>query len=251
MGIDLIAVLFTASLLAQSATATQTATAPAPAPAPASTSAYRIAPGSPDGIGKFYHGREIAAVMGFEGAQWLERPERAREERPDQLVADLQLTPAMTVADIGAGSGYLTRRIAPLVPRGRVYAVDVQPEMVALLTTLAAQPGMANIVPRLGAPDDVELPPNSLDLALMVDVYHELAFPAEVIASLVRALRVGGRLVIVEYRAEDPAVPIKLLHKMTAAQVRLEIEGSQLRWARTSERLPLQHVIVFEKTAAP
>jgi SAM-dependent methyltransferase len=110
---------------------------------------------------------------------------------------------------------------------------------------------MANIVPRLGAPDDVKLPPNSLDLALMVDVYHELAFPAEVIASLVRALRVGGRLVIVEYRAEDPAVPIKLLHKMTAAQVRLEIEGSQLRWARTSERLPLQHVIVFEKTAAP
>jgi SAM-dependent methyltransferase len=223
--------------------------APAAAQAARSAPAYRFAPGSPDGIGKFYRGREIAEVMGFEGAEWLERPERAREERPDLLVADLKLTPAMTVADIGAGSGYLTRRIAPLVPRGTVYAVDVQPEMVALLGKLAAEPGMGNVVARLGAPDDVKLPPNSLDVAFMVDVYHELAFPAEVITSLVRALKVGGRLVIVEYRGEDPAVPIKALHKMTAAQVRQEMQGFPLRWERTSERLPLQHLIVFERVA--
>jgi len=239
-------------LLPVGAPAARAPAAPATAAAPAAASAqYRLAPGSPDGIGKFYRGREIAAVMGFEGAEWLERPERAREERPDLLVADLDLTAAMVVADVGAGSGYMTRRIAPRVPQGSVYAVDVQPEMVALLQTLAAEPGMGNVLPRLGAPDDVKLAANSLDLALMVDVYHELAFPAEVTASLVRALKTGGRLVIVEYRAEDPAVPIKALHKMTAAQVRLEMQGFPLRWVRTSERLPLQHLIVFEKLAAP
>lgn len=213
--------------------------------APAPT--YEYAPASADGIGKFYYGREIAAVMGFEGASWLDRPSREQDERPDLLIDELGLVPGMVVADIGAGSGYLARRIAPRIPGGTVYAVDVQPEMVHLLEQLARQPGMGNIVPRLGAADDVRLPPNSVDLALMVDVYHELAFPREVMESLIRALRPGGRMVFVEYRGEDPNVPIKALHKMRVAQVRREMRALPLVWMRDSERLPMQHVIIFRK----
>ncbi len=202
---------------------------------------------SSDGIGRFYHGREIARVMGFEGASWLDRPEREREERPDRLVEELRIEPGMTIADVGAGSGYLSRRLAPLVAPGKVYAVDVQPQMIDLLKDLAREPGMGNIVPWQDAVDDTKLPAASLDLAVMVDVYHELAYPAEVVESLVRALKPGGRLVFVEYRAEDPAVPIKALHKMTAAQVRLEMRDFPLRFERDSESLPLQHLIVFRK----
>lgn len=217
------------------------------AAAHADESPYRQAPASPDGIGKRYDGREIAHVMGFAGAEWLERPGREREERPDILVEELHLQPGMTVADIGAGSGYLSRRLAPLVAPGRVFAVDVQPEMVALLTTLAKQPGMGNLVPRQGAPDDVRLPAASVDAAVMVDVYHELEFPYEVMRSIVQALKPGGRVVFVEYRGEDPSVPILPLHKMSVAQVRREMQRFPLVWERTAERLPLQHVIVFRK----
>ena len=176
---------------------------------------YRAVPASPDGIGKQYQGREIAQVMGYDGAPWLDRPTRDREERTDWLVDSLPLDPAMTVADIGAGSGYLTRRLAARVPRGRVYAVDVQPEMVALLERLARYPGLSNVTPVLGREDAVPLPAASVDLAILVDVYHELAYPAEMVDSIVAALKPGGRLVLVEYRGEDPAVPIKALHKMT------------------------------------
>jgi ubiquinone/menaquinone biosynthesis C-methylase UbiE len=209
---------------------------------------YREGRGSADGIGKFYQGREIAAVMGFEGAQWLERPSRADEERPDLLVEELHLQPGMTVADVGAGSGYLSRRLAPIVGRGRIFAVDVQPEMVALLTELSQKPEFKNIVPILGDTEDVKLPPASLDLAVLVDVYHELAYPYEVMQSLIRALKPGGRVVLVEYRAEDPAVPIKALHKMSVAQIRREMSMLPLAWERTSERLPMQHIVVFRKS---
>jgi SAM-dependent methyltransferase len=209
---------------------------------------YREGRGSADGIGKFYQGREIAAVMGFEGAQWLERPSRADEERPDLLVEELHLQPGMTVADVGAGSGYLSRRLAPIVGRGRIFAVDVQPEMVALLTELSQKPEFKNIVPILGDTEDVKLPPASLDLAVLVDVYHELAYPYEVMQSLIRALKPGGRVVLVEYRAEDPAVPIKALHKMNVAQIRREMSMLPLAWERTSERLPMQHIVVFRKS---
>lgn len=208
---------------------------------------YRQEPASEDGIGKIYEGREIARVMGFAGAAWLDRPDREREERPDILVDDLGLEPGMTVADIGAGSGYLSRRLAPRVAPGRVIAVDVQPEMVALLQKLAARPGMGNIVPDQGAADDVKLPDGSVDLAVMVDVYHELEFPFEIMQSIVRALKPGGRMVFVEYRAEDPKVPILALHKMSEAQVRREMGRLPLTWERTDERLPLQHLIVFRK----
>ena len=209
---------------------------------------YREGRGSPDGIGKFYQGREIAAVMGFAGAPWLERPSRASEERPDLLVEELHLQPGMAVADIGAGSGYLSRRMAPLVAAGRVFAVDVQPQMVALLTELSRKPEFTNLVPIQGDIDSVKLPPGSIELAVLVDVYHELAYPYEVMRSLIRALKPGGRVVLVEYRGEDPAVPIKSLHKMTEAQVRREMSVLPLTWERTSERLPMQHIIVFRKS---
>jgi SAM-dependent methyltransferase len=208
---------------------------------------YQYHRASPDGIGKFYYGREIAHVMGYAGVSWLERPERAAEERPDWLVEELRLTPTMTVADIGAGSGYLTRLLSPRVPGGRVYAVDVQPEMVTLLRSLAAEPGYGNVVPVQGAANDVHLPAGSVDLAVMVDVYHELEYPAEVMASVLNALAPNGRVVFVEYRAEDPKVPIKALHKMSAAQIRKEMSGLPLVWEGGSERLPLQHLFVFRK----
>jgi SAM-dependent methyltransferase len=211
--------------------------------------AYREGRGSPDGIGKFYQGREIAAVMGFEGAPWLERPSREIEERPDLLVEELHLQPGLTVADIGAGSGYLSRRIAPIVGTGRVFAVDVQPQMVALLTELSRKPEYRNLVPIQGGKEDVQLPPASVDLAVMVDVYHELAYPFEIMRSLVRALKPGGQVVLVEYRAEDPAVPIKPLHKMSEAQIRREMSVLPLTWTRTSEQLPMQHIVVFRKTS--
>ena len=154
----------------------------------------------------------------------------------------------MAVADIGAGSGYFARRIAAVVGgKGSVYAVDVQPEMVRMLEALAKQPGLANIRPVLGAVADVKLPPASIDLALMVDVYHELEFPYEVLASNVRALKPGGRMVFVEYRAEDANVPIKALHKMSEAQVKAEAARHALVWERTAGTLPWQHVVIFRK----
>jgi SAM-dependent methyltransferase len=210
---------------------------------------YRECPGSPDGTGKFYQGREIAAIMGFEGAPWLERPSREREERPDLLLEELHLQPGMTVADIGAGSGYLSRRIAPIVRPGRVFAVDVQPQMVALLTELSQKLDYKNLVPIQSGTDDVPLLPATVDLAVMVDVYHELAYPYEVMRGLIRALKPGGRVVLVEYRGEDPTVPIKALHKMSVAQIRREMSVLPLKWERTSERLPMQHIVVFRKSA--
>ena len=210
--------------------------------------AYSSVPAGADGIGKRYMGRDIAAVMGWQGAAWLEREERQREERTDLLMKALALKPGMVVADIGAGTGYLSRRMARAVaPGGKVLAVDVQPEMVAMLRRLARDGGFDNIEPVLGAEADVPLAPDSVDLAIMVDVYHELAFPREVLAAVVRALRPGGRVVFIEYRAEDPRVPIKALHKMSEAQVRREAEIHPLVWETTVGSLPWQHMVVFRK----
>ena len=211
---------------------------------------YTPGPASADGIGKRYMGREIAGVMGWQGAAWLEREEREREERTDLLVAALDLKPGMVVADIGAGTGFLARRMASVVGRaGKVLAVDVQPEMVRMLDTLARQSGLAQIVPSLGAEDDVRLPAGSVDLAIMVDVYHELAYPFEVLASIVRSLKPGGRVVFVEYRAEDERVPIKPIHKMSQAQIRREAAALPLVWERTVDSLPWQHLVVFRKAS--
>jgi ubiquinone/menaquinone biosynthesis C-methylase UbiE len=209
---------------------------------------YQSAPPSADGIGKVYQGREIAKMMGFDGAAWLERTERQKEERADLLIAELELKPGMDVADVGAGTGYYSRRMALEVgPKGQVYAIEVQPQMLRILETTAKRPGYGNIVPVLGADDDVKLPEASIDLAVMVDVYHELAYPHEVLASIVRALRPGGRMVFVEYRGEDFRVPIKPLHKMTEQQVRLEAADQALVWERTARTLPWQHVVVFRR----
>jgi 2-polyprenyl-3-methyl-5-hydroxy-6-metoxy-1,4-benzoquinol methylase len=209
---------------------------------------YRSLPASPDGIGKQYMGREISAVMGWQGAAWLERAEREREERTDLLMAALPLRPGMVVADIGAGTGYLARRMAAAVaPGGRVKAVDVQPEMVSLLQAAVKRSGLANIDVQLGAIDDVRLPAGSVDLAIMVDVYHELSHPYEVLASVVKALKPGGRMVFVEYKAEDARVPIKPLHKMSEAQIKREAGVFPLEWERTVGTLPWQHVVVFRK----
>ena len=209
---------------------------------------YSQLPVSADGIGKSYMGREISAVMGWQGAAWLERQERDREERTDLLLAALMLQPGFVVADIGAGTGYLSRRMAPAVmPGGKVWAVDVQPEMVSMLRAGAKRSGLTQIEARLGAVDDVKLPVSSVDLAVMVDVYHELAFPYEVMASVLKALKPGGRVVFVEYKAEDPLVPIKPLHKMSEAQIKREAAVFALDWERTVKTLPWQHVVVFRK----
>ena len=209
---------------------------------------YSPVPPSADGIGKRYMGREISAVMGWQGAAWLEREERAREERTDLLMAALALQPGMVVADIGAGTGYLARRMAPAVmPGGKIWAVDVQPEMVRLLQAGAKRGGLTQIEARLGAVDDIRLPAASVDLAVMVDVHHELAQPYELMASVMEALKPGGRVVFVEYKAEDPRVPIKPLHKMTEAQIRREAAVFALDWERTVHTLPWQHVVVFRK----
>jgi ubiquinone/menaquinone biosynthesis C-methylase UbiE len=208
-------------------------------------------PHNPDGIGKFYMGREIAQVMGHEAADWLERPQRAAEEQPDQLVRQLRLRPGEVVADIGAGTGYFSRRLAQTVgPSGRVLAEDVQPEMLALLKNLSVRLGLTNITPVLGKVTDPQLPAASVDLALLVDVYHEFDYPYEMMQGICRALKPGGRAVLVEYRGEDPAVPIKPLHKMTQAQVKKEMSVLPLDWVQTIEVLPRQHIMFFSKRSA-
>jgi precorrin-6B methylase 2 len=220
---------------------------PAAAGEPA-TSRYTAVPASPDGIGKVYLGREIAKVMSFHGADWLERPERIEEERPERLLAALGLKPGMAVADIGAGTGYYSWRMAQRVgTRGTVYAVDIQPEMVKLLEQQMSKRGAANVKALLGTQTDPGLPPAGIDLALMVDVYHELEYPYEMLAAIVRALKPGGRLVFVEFRAGDASVPIKALHTMSEAQVRKEAAVHGLAWVKTARGLPWQHAIVFRK----
>jgi FkbM family methyltransferase len=203
---------------------------------------------SPDGIGKTYMGREIARVMGWQGAAWLEREEREAEERPDLLLAGLGLKPGMVVADIGAGTGYHARRMARLVgPGGHVHAVDAQPEMLKLLRASIARQGIGNVTPVLATPTDARLPAGTIDLAAMVDVYHEFEFPEEMVSSIVRALKPGGRLVYVEYRAEDPRVPIRALHKMSEAQVRREASRHPLQFERSIDGLPWQHALVLRR----
>lgn len=218
----------------------------------AEDSPYEIRPSeTPGGIGKYYMGREIARVMGHEGAGWLERPERIEEERPDvllEILQDVGAAPGAVVADVGAGSGYFTLPLARRVgPEGTVYAVDVQPEMLDILRDKLAAADVDNVELVLGADDDPRLPEGVVDLVLLVDVYHELEYPREVLQEVVRSLAPGGRVVLVEYRAEDPDLPILPLHKMSEAQVKKELTPLGLEWIETRDDLPRQHVLVFRK----
>jgi ubiquinone/menaquinone biosynthesis C-methylase UbiE len=202
----------------------------------------------PDGIGKFYMGREIAQVMGHQAAEWLERPEREREEEPAKLMEALAIKPGDVVADVGAGSGYFTFRLSECVgPKGKVYANDIQQEMLDIIAKRMKDKGVKNIELIRGTESDSKLPAGAVDLILLVDVYHEFEYPYEMTEAMVRSLKPGGRLVFVEYRLEDPQVPIKLVHKMMEKQVLKEMEPHALRWVKTSEVLPRQHIITFEK----
>lgn len=210
-------------------------------------SVYTTKTPSRDGIGKVYLGREISHVMGHRGAAWLERQSRVREELPDLAVQAMELSPDSVVADIGAGTGYFTFRMATFVPEGRVYAVDIQTEMLAIIRERMVQRSVDNIVPVKGRVDDPMLPSNSIDAALFVDAYHEFSHPHEMMQGIVRALRPGGRVYLIEYRGEDPAIPIKRLHKMTQQQAITEMKAVGLKWVETRDFLPTQHYMIFEK----
>lgn len=204
----------------------------------------------PNGIGKFYMGREIAQVMGVAGADWLERPERDEEEDLTKLIASLGLKPGMIVADIGAGTGVLSLRMAERVgDEGKVVAVDVQQEMLDLIAKKTKEKKIDNVELILGTDKNPKLPKDTLDLALMVDVYHEFAHPYEMMRHIADSLKVNGRVVFVEYRKEDPKVPIKAVHKMSEEQVKKEIGLPELslRYKETIGVLPRQHIIIFER----
>jgi ubiquinone/menaquinone biosynthesis C-methylase UbiE len=204
----------------------------------------------PYGTGKFYMDREIAMVMSHLGAAWLERPEREKEEEPKKVIKALDLKPDLVIADIGAGSGYYSFRLAEKVgPKGKVLAVDIQKEMLDIMRKRMKKEKIANIEPILGTETDPKLPAGSVDLILLVDVYHEFSFPLEMTEAMVKALKPGGRLVFVEFRKEDEKVPILEVHKMTQAQVLKEMKPHPLKHVKTINALPWQHVIIFEKKA--
>jgi len=196
-------------------------------------------------------GRTIAPVMGYEGAGWLERPEREREEQPAKAIAALDIRPGAVVADVGAGSGYYTSRLARQVGEsGRVYSTDIQPEMLRLLAQRVARERLTNVELVLATPEDARLPERCCDVVLMVDVYHELAQPQRVLRQLRRALKPDGRLVLIEFRKESPWVPIREEHKMSVREARLELEAEQYRFERVIDVLPWQHILVFRPAAA-
>lgn len=239
----------------------QTTTAPAPTPTPPAATATAAPAAEPaplryemrqirdrDGIGKLYKGREIAHYMTHQGASWLERPERDDEEKTEVLVETLKFRPGEIVADIGAGTGYFSKRIARKVaPEGSVLAVEIQQEMLDLLMQKMAAAKVSNVKPILGTITDPKLPAGTVDTVLMVDVYHEFDHPYEMMEAICRGLKPGGRVVLVEYRREDPKVPIKLLHKMTELQVVKEMTAHPLEWIETNPILPRQHIIIFRK----
>ena len=202
----------------------------------------------PNGTGKFYMGREIAQVMGPGGIEWLDRPEREEEEHPAKVLDALDLRPGEVVADLGAGSGYFTFRMSPKVGEtGKVVAVEIQEAMLNTLRARAATTKPTNVEVVQGSEIDPHLPVSGVNLVLVVDVYHELAYPFEVMTKVREALKPGGRVVFVEYRKEDPAVRIKEVHKMSVRQLEKEMNAVGLVRVRTVETLPLQHIVIFEK----
>jgi precorrin-6B methylase 2 len=201
-----------------------------------------------DGTGKYYMGREIAQVMGHQGSGWLERPDRAAEEQPQKMIAALGLKSTDVVADIGAGTGYISQLLARQVPEGKVLAVDVQPEMIALLQQRIKKSKITNIQTQLGTEQSPELPAASIDLAIMVDAYHEFSYPHEMMVGIVSALKPGGRVVLTEYRGEDPKVFIKPHHKTTQKQIEYEMKDVGLKLLKNEGVLPQQHLLFFGKS---
>jgi SAM-dependent methyltransferase len=208
---------------------------------------YTFKRGDYNGIGKWYMGREIAYVMGFQGIGWLERSEREKEENVSSLIKNMKIKSNEVIADIGAGSGYHAFRIASLVTNGLVYAVDIQPEMLMAIEKTKEFRKVENIKTILGTEKTVELPKNSVDKILMVDVYHEFSFPVEMINSIKNALKPNGELFLIEYRAEDLKVPIKRIHKMTEEQAVKEMKAAGLVLKENIDNLPWQHCMVFIK----
>jgi ubiquinone/menaquinone biosynthesis C-methylase UbiE len=193
-------------------------------------------------------GRRYAGVMGWQGAEWLDRAERENEEEPQRAIEALNIPRGAVVADVGAGSGYMTVRMAQRVgPTGRVYANDIQPEMLKMLEARLQRERITNVTLVQGALDDPRLPENTLDLILMVDVYHEFSEPQKMLRAMFRSLKPGGRLVLLEYRKEDPSVPIRFEHKMSVQEARMELEAEGFVFGRVDGRLPRQHILIFTR----
>ncbi|MDC1457056.1 class I SAM-dependent methyltransferase [Flavobacteriaceae bacterium] len=208
---------------------------------------YTFKEGDYNGIGKWYMGREIAYVMGFQGIDWLERSEREQEENVSKLIQNMRIRSDDIIADIGAGSGYHSFRIATLAKNGLVYAVDIQTEMLMTIEKNKEFSKIKNIETILGTEKSVQLPKNSVDKILMVDVYHEFSFPVEMINSMKNALKPNGQLFLIEYRGEDPLVPIKTIHKMTEKQALKEMESAGFKLKENIDNLPWQHCMIFVK----
>ena len=214
---------------------------------PGSDVEYTFKRGDFNGIGKWYMGREISYVMGFEGISWLERFDREKEENVSTLIKNMKIKFNDTIADIGAGSGYHVFRLAPLAKKGLIYAVDIQSEMLMAIEMTKESRKIRNIETILGNEKSVHLPNNSVDKILMVDVYHEFNFPVEMIASMKNALKPNGQLFLIEYRGEDSKVPIKKIHKMTEKQAVKEMEAAGFKLKENIDNLPWQHCMVFIK----
>jgi FkbM family methyltransferase len=202
---------------------------------------------SPGGTGKFYLGREIAHVMGASNAAWLDRSSRPREENTQLAIDKITLPATATIADIGAGTGYYTFKLAPKVPKGKVYAVEIQDEMIAALNARKKQLNNTNVELIKGSVTSPNLPVNSVDLAVMVDVYHELEYPVEVLASIKKSLKKDGQLLLIEYKGEDPSVAIRPLHKTTVAQLNKELGANGFKLAYEGNFLPIQHFLLYKK----
>ncbi|WP_019038720.1 class I SAM-dependent methyltransferase [Psychroflexus tropicus] len=208
---------------------------------------YEYKPGDYSGIGKWYMGREISHVMGYQGMNWLERSDREQEENTSTLLDNMNFQSTDVVADIGAGSGYHVFKIAPQVKEGKVYAVDIQPEMLQAMKDKKKKQGVENVELIRGTEQSAQLPENTVDKVLMVDVYHEFEYPVEMMASIKKGLNSDGKVYLIEYRAEDPQVPIKRLHKMSEAQAVKEMKAAGFTLIENIDNLPWQHCMVFGK----